>query len=830
MKKRIISFLLILVMAFCVLPSANYIAQASDYATELRNKGFPENYISKLVALHDKYPQWNFEPLNTGLDFKTAVDKERTPHSQQLIEKVSFNEGKNYYCNCSSCYKNGNYVPQEGKSWISASRKAVEHYMDPLNFLDEKYIFQFESTNYSNQQTIEGIETIISNTWMKNAYITYKDAQGKTVTYSPKTKYSEAIMAAAKNSGMSAYYLASKIVQEVGGAKPTAGGASGTFKGYEGIYNYYNIGANTGVKDGLVWASSSASGYVTNCTCRMRQKPTTNSTILTELPTGTPVTYISATSKQADGYVWYNVSAKRNGKTYTGYIRSDLIDYKQRDKYNRPWTNPYLSIYNGATFIANGFSKTQYTGYLQKFNVNPASGSDMHGHEYMANVQAAASEGLSTYKAYSNAGLLKEAKTFVIPVYTDSSSNNTPGWHTIDGKTYYYNEEGKKVISWQLINNTWYFFDHSGVMQTGWLSHGNKWYYLDSSGKMKTGWQTINGKKYYFNGSGAMLSGWQTIDNKKYYFNNSGAMIIGWQNINNIWYWFDSQGVMKQNGFQTIKGKTYYFNDKGEMLVDWNVIDNSWYYFDDSGAMVTGWLKQGNSKYWLNSDGKMAIGFKTISNKKYYFNKSGKMITNWQLIDNNWYWFNGDGSMLTGWKVINHKWYFFNGQGKMLTGLQKINGKNYYFTENGDMITGWKVINNTWYFFDNSGAMVTGWLHQGNSWYWLENDGKMAIGFRTINNKKYYFNKSGKMITNWQLIDNNWYWFNGDGSMLTGWKVINHKWYFFNGQGKMLTGWHTISGSTYYFYSNGDMAEGKQKIDGVMYDFGQDGRCRNPKK
>ena len=81
--------------------------------------------------------------------------------------------------------------------------------------------------------------------------------------------------------------------------------------------------------------------------------------------------------------------------------------------WKRPWTNPFISIYNGAKYIANNFSKTQNTGYLQKFNVNPAS-SNMYGHEYMANVQAAASEALNTYNAYSSAGLLSTEKTFLI--------------------------------------------------------------------------------------------------------------------------------------------------------------------------------------------------------------------------------------------------------------------------------------------------------------------------------------------------------------------------------------------------------------------------------
>ena len=66
------------------------------------------------------------------------------------------------FCKCSSCYKNGKYVIQEASDWVSASKSAVEYYMDPRNFLDEKHIFQFESTSYDGTQTKEGVEAILN--------------------------------------------------------------------------------------------------------------------------------------------------------------------------------------------------------------------------------------------------------------------------------------------------------------------------------------------------------------------------------------------------------------------------------------------------------------------------------------------------------------------------------------------------------------------------------------------------------------------------------------------------------------------------------------------
>ena len=95
---------------------------------------------------------------------------------------------------------------------------------------------------------------------MADSLITYKNTYGNTTTYKSTAypngiKYSDAILKAASDSGMSAYYLASKIRQENGGSTASATAVNGTSSPFQGIYNYYNIGANTGAKDGLAWAA-----------------------------------------------------------------------------------------------------------------------------------------------------------------------------------------------------------------------------------------------------------------------------------------------------------------------------------------------------------------------------------------------------------------------------------------------------------------------------------------------------------------------------------------------------------------------------------------------
>ena len=422
--KKIISILLACLCAISTFSATSAaLAAGSSYETQLISAGFPASYASKLADIKEQYPNWDFQPMFVGVDLDEAVAQERTPHDQQRIQMISANNSKDYYCTCSDCYKNGKFVVWEGSTWVSASEKAVKYYMDPLNFLDEKYIFQFETTSYNSAQTTAGIESVIKNTWMYNSLIKYKDSNGNTRTYTSSTypngvKYSQAILDAAKSSGLSAYYLASRIVQEVGGKTNSAGGASGTNSTYPGIYNYYNIGANSGYLDGLRWAASSA-GYTTNTDARLRSEPTTSSTHIVTVPEGTNVNILSTTDVQDDGYKWHRITVTVDSKSYTGYMRSDLIEYNETDKYNRPWTNPYLSIVNGAKYISNNFSEDQNIGYLQKFNVNPES-PNMYSHEYMSNVQAPSSEATNTYKAYLNANLLSAPKTFIIPVFSDN--------------------------------------------------------------------------------------------------------------------------------------------------------------------------------------------------------------------------------------------------------------------------------------------------------------------------------------------------------------------------------------------------------------------------
>ena len=391
--------------------------QTQSYKQYLLEQGFPESYTAKLVALHEKYPNWEFKVYNTGLDWQTAVNGERSPHSKQ---RIGVYESKSlpadYLCSCSKCKG----VVQD--SSYAASEKAVKYYMDPRNWLDEKHIFQFETTNGGSGQTREGVESILKGTWMYKSTVRYTNTYGNQKLYDSTLKYSDIIMQAAAKSGLAPYYIASKIKQEVGSSSSSyAGGSRGTVMPFQGIYNYFNIGAYNGANDGLAWAA----GF-------LKVKDGQRADLYKEDDNGNLVFDVSLSSNQRmvyidmdDTYFFVRLYAENGADKYltgrTGYIKKSDVrtryvgpDFGGNDKYYRPWITPYRAIIYGSKYIYDSYGIYQYTGYLQKFNVTP---DQRYYHEYMVNVSSAQAEGAKIYSGYASNGLLNSKHTFYIPVF-----------------------------------------------------------------------------------------------------------------------------------------------------------------------------------------------------------------------------------------------------------------------------------------------------------------------------------------------------------------------------------------------------------------------------
>lgn len=208
-----------------------------NFDSFLEAQNFPESYKDPLRILHSIYPNWQFIAVNTGLDWNTVIDAE----SKVGVSLVPYSWDK-AYINTKDVDKNGKQIGRDGANWVSASRAAVEYYMDPRNALTTPYIFQFEVLSYNSAVHVQsGVQNILNGTFMAGSY----SYNGGSMSYS------QTFMDAANVSGVSPYHLASRVRQEQGTTGTTL--SDGNVSGYSGYYNFFNIGA---------WTTSGASASV----------------------------------------------------------------------------------------------------------------------------------------------------------------------------------------------------------------------------------------------------------------------------------------------------------------------------------------------------------------------------------------------------------------------------------------------------------------------------------------------------------------------------------------------------------------------------------------
>ena len=85
---------------------------------------------------------------------------------------------------------------------------------------------------------------------------------------------------------------------------------------------------------------------------------------------------------------------------------------------NAGWDTMQKGLEGGITILKKNYIDIkQHTLYLNKFDVNPASGGGFYSHQYMQNLSAAYSEARTLRSAYANTGTLSNKLKFVIPVY-----------------------------------------------------------------------------------------------------------------------------------------------------------------------------------------------------------------------------------------------------------------------------------------------------------------------------------------------------------------------------------------------------------------------------
>lgn len=440
-------------------------------------EGFPVSYVPYLEALQKKYPDWEFVPDRTGIDYTEAVDEESksgrslvqllkdTPKSWVSMEEGDFDAETN------------TWKVYDGTNWVAASRELVAYYLDPRNQLriadnaESKSIFQFNDFSYhEGTETKEGLLLMLKGTFLEKDIIIGKPAELQEEPKPQDMPEVSLLDAAADGTDLpvltpsSAPYPDDKFESAAAEEADTAAAAEEADAGAEAV----DDDLEEDLTDRFLRAAAEAY-YFENYVLSMEAEET--DTVLLSAGEGSEQkeTYADIIMEAAEiwnisPYVLAAFIIQEQGAHPDGDV-SDLIsgnhakypgiynylncgayntatmDSKERGlwwakgqdnnatTYGRPWDTPKKAILGGAQMLSEDYvSKGQNTIYYKRFNVNIPEGSGRvkYLHQYMTNIEGAWAEGWKTGKAYEDNGILKNKWTFHIPVYENMPEKACP--------------------------------------------------------------------------------------------------------------------------------------------------------------------------------------------------------------------------------------------------------------------------------------------------------------------------------------------------------------------------------------------------------------------
>ena len=538
----------------------------SDFEAKLSAEGFPESYKNGLRQLHAQYPNWVFKAKKTGLDWNTVIENEALL-GRNLVSSGSISSWKSVESGAYN-WDNSTWTGFDGSNWVAASEDIIRYYMDPRNFLDDTYVFQFLSHEYnSSTQTRDGLAKMVEGSFLSGTTDSTgtgsstgstgasgpsgssgssggvsKDGPGRSQGKDQDVNHGPGVSGSSRNSGSPAGSTGEVSLEaphasvtprnhnlvmtgigvgeapgsssqntgapsnpsgsnapsssgssntggpgvssgsggsdssvSVGQAPGSGGQASGTgssqTSGPSGSSSSQNAGSSSGPS-----SSGSSSGtpssntgsgsklyvdIIMDAAAQSGVSPyVLAAMILQEQGTNGGSPLISGNYSGYPGYYnFFNVEAYQSGSMSA--IQTGLRYASQSGSYGRPWNTVEKSIIGGAQNYGDNYVKAgQNTFYLKKFNVQ---GSNLYKHQYMTNIQGAASEAERLSKAYSS--VKDSALEFQIPVYNnmpetacaapvgDGSPNNKLSSLSAEGYSLT-PSFGKDTESYNLIVNT----------------------------------------------------------------------------------------------------------------------------------------------------------------------------------------------------------------------------------------------------------------------------------------------------------------------------------------------------------------------------------------
>lgn len=447
----------------------------ADFEAYLNEQRFPESYKASLRVLHAEHPSWVFQAEHTGLDWAEVIDNESMVGAN-LVDKNSISSWKSTEYGAYD-WNTGSWPGFDGASWVAASRDIVCYYMDPRNFLDDSYVFQFLLHTYDGaNQTRDGLLTMIAGTFLEGsansgAGSRQSEVNDPTVTVNPSASgsknvgpgyesapepqeygpgYTEVSETQAQNEGNSqetaAVGLSSPPGTETGdgqndGGVSLEGPIAPVAQSVPGKYSVRQASLTVGLEYGpgmysedMPESGNTPPAQNPNGSAPMPQGQSYADILMDAAAKSGVNPYVLAAmilQEQGEGNS-RSISGKASG--YEGYYNffnvgayaSNSMDpvtrglwfASQSGSYLRPWNSIESSILGGAEYYGENFVRAgQDTFYLKKFNVQ---GTNLYKHQYMTNVQAAAGEGYKLATAYTDT-MKTQALVFRIPIF-----NNMP--------------------------------------------------------------------------------------------------------------------------------------------------------------------------------------------------------------------------------------------------------------------------------------------------------------------------------------------------------------------------------------------------------------------
>ena len=402
--------------------SAVYSSDA-DFESRLSAQGFPESYKVRLRSLHAQYPNWVFTAQKTNLDWNTAV-KEESQVGKTLVHTNSMSSWKSTEDGAYN-WDNSTWVGYDGSTWVTASEDIVKYYMDPRNFLDEANVFQFLTHTYdSNKHTIQGLNTMVKGTFLSGSTPNTGSSPGSSDSSGEGNgtpAETGAVVGPGANLGPGVQPESSSsdpVSQESPQASITPNRVSVLMEYGPGAS--LNGPSSSQSSQGAVSGSGAYANMIMNAATQSGVNPyVLAAMIIQEQGSSGTGKSISGTESGYEGYFnFFNIEAYQSGTMSA--VQRGLWWASQTGNYNRPWNTPEKSILGGALYYGNNYVKVgQDTFYLKKYNVQ---GANIYKHQYMTNVQGAASEAAVYSKAY-NSDMKQTGLEFKIPVYNNMPEN-----------------------------------------------------------------------------------------------------------------------------------------------------------------------------------------------------------------------------------------------------------------------------------------------------------------------------------------------------------------------------------------------------------------------